>query len=61
MTFCSARHTFATTITLINGMPIETVSKMLEHNNLRTIQIYAKVIDAKVSVDMNLLIDKLLR
>ena len=48
-----ARHTFATTITLSNGVPIETVSKMLGHTKITTTQIYAKVIERKVSQDMN--------
>ena len=52
LTFHCARHTFATTITLTNGVPIETVSKMLGHNNIKTTQIYARVIDSKISVDM---------
>lgn len=53
LTFHCARHTFATTtVTLTNGVPIETVSKMLGHKSLRTTQIYAKVIDNKVSHDM---------
>ena len=56
--FYSARHTFATTITLNNGMPIETVSKMLGHNNIKTTQIYARVIDSKVSSDMQVLRQK---
>ncbi len=58
ITFHSARHTFATTITLCNGMPIETVSKMLGHNNIKTTQIYARVIDSKVSSDMQVLRQK---
>ena len=52
LTFHCARHTFATTITLTNGVPIETVSKMLGHNNIKTTQIYARVINSKISADM---------
>lgn len=57
--FHLARHTFATTITLANGVPIESVSKMLGHTDIRTTQIYAKVIDAKLSNDMELLAQKI--
>jgi site-specific recombinase XerD len=59
LTFHVARHTFATTVTLTNGVPIESVSSMLGHTNIKTTQIYAKVIQRKVSEDMKVLRDKL--
>ena len=59
LTFHLARHTFATTVTLANGVPIESVSKMLGHTSLRTTQIYAKVVEQKLSSDMSLLEKKL--
>lgn len=55
LTFHMARHTFATTVTLTNGVPIETVSKLLGHTKISTTQIYARVIERKVSDDMNAL------
>lgn len=59
LTFHAARHTFATTVTLSNGVPIETVSKLLGHTKLSTTQIYARVIEQKVSADMRSLRSKL--
>ncbi len=52
LTFHLARHTFATTIALSNGIPMETVSRMLGHKTMRQTQHYAKVVDLKISNDM---------
>lgn len=57
ISFHSARHTFATTVTLANGVPIETVSKLLGHTKLSTTQIYARVLEQKLSIDMKNLAD----
>lgn len=59
LTFHIARHTFATTVTLSNGVPMESVSKMLGHRSLKSTQIYARVLDVKVSRDMGVLKEKL--
>lgn len=55
----TSRHTMATEICLTNGVPIETLSKMLGHMNIRTTQIYAKITHEKESRDMAALSDKL--
>jgi site-specific recombinase XerD len=59
-TYHTARHTFATTVTLSNGVPIESVSKMLGHKDLKITQHYAKILNSKVSEDMKLLRQKLM-
>jgi site-specific recombinase XerD len=61
VTFHTARHTFATTVMLTNGVPIETVSQMMGHKSLSQTQHYAKVLDVKVSEDMNALRNRLSR
>ena len=52
LTFHMARHTFGTTVTLSNNVPIETVSRMMGHSSLKMTQHYAKVLDAKIQADM---------
>lgn len=52
LTTHTARHTFATTVTLANGVPLETVSALLGHKSIRTTQIYAKIVAKKISEDM---------
>jgi site-specific recombinase XerD len=52
LTFHCARHTFATTVTLSNDVPIESVSKMLGHTKIQTTQHYAKILERKFSNDM---------
>ncbi|WP_432410885.1 site-specific integrase [Rasiella sp. SM2506] len=59
LTFHSARHTFATTVTLSNNVPIESVSKLLGHTKLSTTQVYARVMEHKISDDFNKLRTKL--
>jgi site-specific recombinase XerD len=59
LTFHLARHTFATTVTLAKGVPMETVSKMLGHTSIRTTQIYARITNSKIGNDMNELAKKL--
>lgn len=59
LTFHVARHTFATTVTLSNGVPIESVSAMLGHRSIKSTQHYAKIVQRKVGEDMQALKGKL--
>ena len=53
VSFHLARHTFATTVTLNNNVPIETVSKVMGHSKISTTQIYAKILQSKVNEDFS--------
>lgn len=57
--FHAARHIYATEITLSHGFPLETVSKMLGHRQIKTTQIYAKVTDNKIDADTRTLNKKI--
>ena len=61
LTTHTARHTFATTVTLSNGVPIESVSKMLGHKDIKMTQHYARIVDSKVGEDMAILNSKISR
>lgn len=52
LTIHTARHTFGT-IMLTKGVSIESVSKMLRHTNITTTQIYAKILNEKIYVEVN--------
>jgi site-specific recombinase XerD len=59
LTYHTARHTFGTTVTLNNNVPMETVSKMMGHKTLKQTQHYAKILNKKVGEDMEILTRKL--
>ena len=59
LSFHTARHTFATTVTMMNGVPMESVSKMLGHKNLKSTQHYARIVNQKAGQDMAALAQKL--
>lgn len=55
LTFHQSRHSFGTTVCLSQGVPIETLSQMMGHRNIKTTQIYAEITGAKIEEDMQLL------
>lgn len=59
LTYHVSRHTFGTLLTISQGVPIETVSRMMGHTNIKTTQIYAKITKEKISQDMEILSHKL--
>ena len=59
MTMHIARHTFATTVLLTNGVSMEATSKMLGHKSIKTTQIYGKIVESRVGMEMDNLSNKL--
>ena len=59
LTFHQSRHSFGTTVCLSQGVPIETLSQMMGHQNIKTTQIYAEITGAKIEEDMQLLSKKI--
>ena len=59
ITWHTSRHTFASEICLLNGVPIETISRMLGHTDVKTTQIYAKTSDTVIRRDMAKLSERL--
>jgi site-specific recombinase XerD len=59
LTFHMSRHSFATSICLNQGIPIETLSRMMGHQNIRTTQIYAEITGSKIEEDMQMLSRKI--
>ena len=57
--FHCGRHTFATTVSLCQGLPLETLQKVMGHKSIRTTQIYAKIVDKKLHKDMGDLAEKI--
>lgn len=59
LTFHQSRHSSGTTICLSQGVPIETLSKMMGHRNIKTTQIYAEITGAKIEEDMGILEERI--
>lgn len=59
LTFHQSRHSFGTSICLTQGVPIETLSQMMGHCNIKTTQIYAEITGAKIEEDMQRLSQKI--
>ena len=59
VTFHQSRHSFGTTVCLSQGVPIETLSQMMGHRNIKTTQIYAEITGAKIEEDMKRLSEKI--
>jgi len=59
LSFHMSRHSFSTTVCLSQGVPIETLSQMLGHRNIKTTQIYAEITGAKIEEDMKRLSEKI--